>query len=198
MNMYGKYSDEDLVEAYSTMVDYSGKPNAEMLKAIDDRGGLEKFLNDIEFKKKHQSEIGRIRKQVEEFCKNGATLETLKDAIKSDTLSENEVDNVVQKKCAEYQFHVSNTKITAKTIYGSLIGFVIGTILGSLFLILAYWFFTTLILFPIVLTYIICYFTIKFFTKQSRSNAVVFVASFLATIASMLLASGITYLIATK
>jgi hypothetical protein len=75
--MYRKYSDEDLVEAYSTMMDYSGKPNVEMLQAIELRGGMEKFLYDIEFKKKHQSEIGRIRKQVQELCEKGATLETL-------------------------------------------------------------------------------------------------------------------------
>lgn len=198
MNMYRKYSDEDLIEAYSTMMDYSGKPNAEMLKAIELKGGLEKFLNDIEFKKKHQSEIGRIRKEVHELCKKVSTLETLKDLITSNTLSETEVDDVVQKRFVEYQFHVSNTKITAKTIYGSLIGFMIGTFCGSLFLILAYWFFATFILFPIVLTYIICYFIIKFFTKQSRSNAVVFIASFLATIASMILASGITYMLTMK
>jgi hypothetical protein len=198
MNIYRKYSDEDLIEAYSTMMDYSGKPTKEMLTAIETRGGLEKFLNELEFKRIHQSEIGRIRKHVHELCKKGLTLDSIKSSITSETLSENEVDSIIQKRFDEYQFHVSDTKITAKTIYGSLFGFILGTLLGSLFLTLVYSFFATLIFFPIILTYIICYFTIKFFTKQSRSNAVVFVASFLATIASALLASGITYVLTTK
>ena len=45
--MYKKYSDEELIEVYSSMIDYSGKVSKEMLSEIESRGGLEIFKGKI-------------------------------------------------------------------------------------------------------------------------------------------------------
>ncbi|TRX31879.1 hypothetical protein FNW52_17970 [Flavobacterium sp. ZT3R18] len=190
--MYKKYSDEDLKEAYSTMMDYSGKADAGILTEIESRGGLEKFLRQIEIQRINQTEIGRIAKEIRLLNSNGLNKDAIKNSVQSDILSKDELEYLIERKLVEYQAIIADRTITSKTIFGSIFGIILGSVLGCIFLILAISFFGRLVFFPLVGVYIICYFTIKFFTKQSRNNAVVFIASFLSTVISMLLAIGIT------
>jgi hypothetical protein len=190
--MYKKYSDEDLKEAYSTMMDYSGKANSEILTEIESRGGLGKFLKQIEIQRINQTEIGRITKEVRLLNSNGLDKNAIKDSVQSDILSKDELEHLIERKLVEHKAIIADRTITSKTIFGSVFGIILGSILGCIFLILAISFFGKLVFFPLVGVYIICYFTIKFFTKQSRNNAVVFIASFLSTVISTLLAIGIT------
>ncbi|MBW4362463.1 hypothetical protein [Flavobacterium taihuense] len=190
--MYKKFSDEDLKEAYSTMMDYSGKANSELLTEIESRGGLEKFLRQIEIQKINQTEIGRITKEIRLLNSNGLDKNAIKDSLQSDILSKDELDYLIEQKLVEHQAIIADRTITSKTIFRSILGMILGSILGSIFLILAISFIGRLVFFPLVGVYIICYFTIKFLTKQSRNNAVVFIASFLSTVISAFLAIGIT------
>ena len=193
--MYRKYSDEDLIEAYSTMMDYSGKANSEILIEIEKRGGLENFLREIEIQKLNQTEIGRIIKEVRLLDSKGLGKNAIKEALESNILTKSELDDLIERKLVEHQAIIADRTITYKTIFGSVLGMILGSILGCVFLISAISFFGELVFFPLVGVYIICYFTIKFFTKQSRNNAVVFIASFLSTVISALLAIGMTSLL---
>ena len=43
--MYNKYSDDELIEAYTTMMDYSGKISNDMVNAIEKEEEWFVFLN---------------------------------------------------------------------------------------------------------------------------------------------------------
>ena len=186
--MYTKYSDEDLIEAYTTMMDYSGKASKDMLHEIDQRGGMQKFLNQIASKRLYQTEIGRISKEVRLFSQKGIDKVGIMNEIQSELLSEEERVDLIAKKLFEYQAIAADRAINPRTISGSLLGLTIGSVLGAGFYLLSLSIFEQFTFRPLIGSYIICYLTIRFFTKQSRNNAFVFIASFLATVISALLA----------
>ena len=187
---YSKYSDDELIDSYSTMLDYSGKANAEILAEIQSRGGLDSFLKQKELKEKNKKEVGRISKEVHDACKNyvGVDLDFVKHSITSDILSNEDLSYLIERKFVEHKATLADKEINSNTIVGSLTGILVGSVLGSIFLIICIVIFNSIVYFPIVGVYIIAYQTIKFITKKSRNNIVVFVASFISTILALLIA----------
>ena len=184
---YSKYSDDDLIESYTTMIDYSGKADDALLKEIEHRGGIDSFLKRIENKKTNHKEINRIVKEVHTLSKDYSDLEFIKKFISSDILSQQELDELVAIKFKEHQDMLVDRKIDSKTIIGSVIGTLIGSFLGFLFLVLCLYLFDAFLFFTIVGAYIICYVAIRLITKKSRNNAAVFIASALGTIIATIL-----------
>ncbi|WP_300565133.1 hypothetical protein [Flavobacterium sp.] len=187
---YSKYSDDELIDSYSTMLDYSGKANPEIIDEIEERGGLESFLKQKELKEKNRKEVGRISKEVHDACKNyvGVDLDFVKQSITSNVLSREDLDYLIERKFIEHTATITDKEINSNTIIGSIVGILIGSVLGSIFLIICIAVFNSIVYFPLIGVYIISYQTIKFITKKSRNNAVVFIASFIATILAMLIA----------
>jgi uncharacterized phage infection (PIP) family protein YhgE len=187
---YSKYSDDELIDSYSTMLDYSGKANAEILAEIQSRGGLDSFLKQKELKEKNKKEVGRISKEVHDACKNyvGADLDFVKHSITSDILSNEDLSYLIERKFVEHKATLADKEIDSNTIVGSVTGILVGSALGSIFLIICIVIFNSIVYFPLVGVYIIAYQTIKFITKKSRNNIVVFVASFISTILALLIA----------
>jgi hypothetical protein len=186
--MYNNFSDEELIEAYKSMVAYSGKANDEMQKAIEQRGGIESFTKKIETQKEHRVERDRVTKEVYDLTNTESDLAFVRKLITSSILSEKELDELVAERFMNYQALLKNKTVNAQTIWGSAIGVVVGSIVGSLFLILATRLLDGLFYFLLIPTYIINYFILRLLTKQTRENVVIFFATFIATIFSMLLA----------
>lgn len=184
---YKNYSNEDLIEAYTTMLDYSGKASNEILLEIDTRGGIDDFLSNIEFNKSNKEEINRISQEVYNLSKDFNDLEFIKGLIKSEKLHPNELDNFVTLKFEQHQAFLKNRKIDQKTIVGSLVGMLIGTIVSLIFYILVTSLLGKFVFYPIIGVYFICYQAIKLITKQTRDNTFVFAASFAGTILTMLI-----------
>lgn len=183
---YKNYSNEELIEAYSTMLDYSGKASNEILLEIDKRGGIDDFLTKIEFNKSNKEEINRISQEIYNLCKDFNDLDFIKGLIKSEILETNELDNLVTLKFNQYQAFLKNRKIDQKTIFGSLVGMIIGIIISLIFYSLVTFLIGKFVFYPIIGVYFICYQTIKLITKQTRDNTFVFLASFIGTLLTML------------
>lgn len=184
---YKNYSDEDLVEAYSTMIDYSGKATTEILIEIDRRGGINTFLKNIEFNKSNKQEINRISHEIYTLSNDFQELEFIKSFIKSDTLTSQELDNLITLKFYQHQEFVQNRKIDQKTIFGSLGGMFIGITISVAFYIFVIYLLGRFIYYPIIGVYFICYQTIKLITKKTRDNTFVFVTTLAGTLLTMLL-----------
>ncbi|SHM86809.1 hypothetical protein [Flavobacterium saccharophilum] len=184
---YKNYSNEDLIEAYNTMLDYSGKASNEILLEIDKRGGLDVFLSNIEFNKSNKEEINRISQEVYNLSKDFNDLEFIKGLIKSETLEHNELDKLVTLKFEQNQAFLKNRKIDQKTIFGSLVGMIIGIIISLIFYILVTSLLGKFVFYPIIGVYFICYQAIKLITKQTRDNILVFLSSFAGTILTMVI-----------
>lgn len=185
--MYKKYTDEELIEVYTSMIEYSGKANTEVLQEIELRGGLDNFKKQIEYKAIIEQEKNRISKEIFSLTSTATDAEFIKSIVTSDILTKDQVDELVENKFASFQAFNKNRQINSKTIIRSIIGIVAGTILGGwLFYFISkkldgiYYFF-------IVPVYVLNYLIILLITKRTRTNLVVLIASILATIGALLL-----------
>lgn len=185
---YKKFSEDDLIESCTALIDYSGKANPEILQEIENRGGMESFLTSIEKKKLNQKEINRIARETVELSDDDKDLEFVKRFIKSDILSQESLEQLIERKFNEHQLEISDRKINSNAIIGGFFGIIIGSILGYLFLMVGIHFLEKFYFSSMIGAYIVCYLSIKFLTKQSRNNVVIFIASFIAAVISMVLA----------
>ncbi len=183
--MYEQYSDDELIEAYLSMMDYSGEINKELSNEIESRGGLDNFKKKI--KKKRDIDIIRISKEVYSLTSPETDIEFIKKAVTSDVLLREELDSLIESKFAYYQSINSNRIITPKALAESLIGVVIAIIVGAVSLALLMSFITPILMFIIVPVYLINYLIIWLITKKTRSNLVIFIATLIATIGSIIL-----------
>ncbi|MCL9805574.1 hypothetical protein NAT51_08570 [Flavobacterium amniphilum] len=184
---YSKFSYDDLIESYANMIAYSGKVEPEIIQEIENRGGLDKFLRAIDNNKKHRVEVDRIIKEVFELSSDFKDLEFIKQFIKSDVLRHDDLNDLIERKFEEHQKMTADKKINSKTVFGSLLGILAGSLLGFLFLFLSTFIFGGIVSYLFFFVMFICYSSIKFITKQSRNNAVVYVVTFIATVISVLL-----------
>lgn len=185
--MYKKYTDEELIEVYTSMIEYSGKANTEVLQEIELRGGLDNFKKRIEYKATIEQEKNRISKEIFSLTSTATDAEFIKSLVTSDILTKDQVDELVENKFASFQALNKNRQINSKTIIGSVVGIIVGTILGGWLLYFiskkldgVYYFF-------IVPVYILNYLIILLITKRTRTNLVVLLASILATIGALVL-----------
>ena len=182
MSFYRKFSDNDLTEAYSSMINYSGKANADLLNEIDYRGGMDKFLKQIEKAKVAETEIKRVTEEVYSLSSPDTNIEFIRQTIGSDILSQDQLDFLIERKFDAHQAMLADTSIGTSTIIGSLVGGAIGSLISGILFGLSIIYFDRIFFFLLVIVYIICYSIIKLVTKQSRNNLAVFIASFLATV----------------
>lgn len=190
--MYEKYSDDELIEAYSSMIEYSGEINKEMSTEIEFRGGLESFKKKIEQKNIIVQETKRISAEVYSLTSPETNLEFIKKLITSNILTQEQLNELIENRFLQYQVINNDKAITPRTILGSITGIILSIILSSLllfFVIKQLQGFFYVLLIP---TYILNYFIIKFITKQTRVNWVIFVATFVATVASAIVSLYIT------
>ncbi|MEP7255180.1 MAG: hypothetical protein ABI666_05355 [Ferruginibacter sp.] len=194
MNQYLNYSDESLIEVYTTMMDYGGKASDEMLEAINARGGMDNMLSRVAQNSIVPNEIERITNEVYALSSKATDVELVKTLLSSDILSRQELDELIEAKFTQSQAIINDRSINSKTIVGSIAGIAGGSLIGGVLWALSIIFFKGIILYLIIPLYIICYFIIKLFTKQSRSNLVVFIATFIATVLAVLTGFFIMYL----
>ena len=187
--MYKNYSDEELIEAYTSMIEYSGKPNKDMLAAIEERGGLKNFLKSLETKKAIEEETEKLKKEIFAHCRSGSDPSFMKKTIDSEILSRQQLEQLIDTKFIEYKKILENRAITSRTIVGSMGGIIIGIVLGGGLLVYVGPLLKISLLFYFPILYLIHYFFIRLFTKQSRANTIVFIASFIGALATYFVAS---------
>lgn len=182
--MYTKFSESELIEAYSTMIDYSGKANSEMLQEIENRGGLDKFLETIKQKEINKRESDRVLNLIILYNKEGLTFEEINQKIVSEIWTEQHLHAFIENRYVRHQLYLNDKSVDREVISGSILGILIASLAGgaiwiSSFLILKSVFYPVL-----VLVYLICYLVIRGLVGKSRNNIVVFIASFISTIIS--------------
>ncbi len=183
--IYKNYTDADLEEAYTSMMDYSGKITADLEQEINNRGGLASFHRKTGERRELNKERYRIKAEVRLLTSKDTDYEFVRKLISSDKLDGQMVDELVSNYHAERQKEIRDRQITPNTVTGTLIGILIGIVLGGLLLCLSVMAFQKLLYWLLIPVYILDYFIIKLLTKQSRNNLFVFIGSFLAAIGSL-------------
>jgi len=194
---YKKYSDKEILESYTTMMDYSGKADKDILLEIESRGGIDTLKVRIKEADKIPNEIKRIGKEFFKIQQENPNLnvDDIKNLITSELVSEKEKNQVIDLNYRNFSKLKKDEKITTRTIIGSIIGSLISILIGTIILYNSV--ISTSKIFYAVPVFIfgIAYLLIRLFTKQSSNNIIVFLASMLSAIIATVLG---LYLISTQ
>jgi len=184
---YKKYSDKEILESYNTMIDYSGKADDKMLLEIEVRGGIEQINKCVADENIIPDEIKRINNLVNELYGENISYDKIRTEIRSDILSDDQLTKVIETAIGDLISYYRDTSISYKTVIGSLFGVIVSSFLGAI--IWCYSIIRTGKMYYIITgaILIISYIIIRFFTKQSSNNVLVFLATFISAFISILL-----------
>ncbi len=182
--MYNKFTDDELIEAYTTMMDYSGKADESILKEIDHRGGLERFLKEIEQKNINKAESDRVLNELIKLNKEGFSLDEIKSNISSELWTKQHLNAFIENRYIKHQLFLNDKSIDKELILKSILGIAIASFAGTgliLLIVIVFKFAHFGLLVPV---YFLSYMVIKGFTGKTHNNGIVFIACLIATIIS--------------
>lgn len=182
--MYNKFTDDELIEAYTTMIDYSGKADESILKEINQRGGLDKFLKEIEQKNINKAESDRVLNELIKLNKEGLSLDEIKSNISSELWTKQHLNAFIENRYIKHQLFLNDKSIDKELILKSILGIAIASFAGTgliLLIVIVFKFAHFGLLVPV---YFLSYMVIKGFTGKTHNNGIVFIAGLISTIIS--------------
>jgi hypothetical protein len=191
---YRKYSDEDILETYNSMLEYSGKVDKDLMGEIESRGGLDKMKLNQNDRNIVPDEVKRINRLVSHSYKIEPDPARIKDAISSTVLSPDELSQVIDAALLNAQSYYNDKKIDTGTIIRSLIGVAISAVAGAWFWCFSIIMTGRMIYVLITVIYLISYLIIRLLTNKSRNNVLIFLAGFVATLIAVPLGLWFYYL----
>jgi len=182
--MYNEFTDDELIEAYSTMIDYSGKAEESILKEIDQRGGLEKFLKEIDQKNKNKVESDRVLTELIRLNKEGHSLEEIKSSITSELWTKQHLNAFIENRYIKYQLFINDKAIDKDIIWKCFIGTILASFAGTGLILLSVVVLKFAHFSLLVVVYFLSYLIIKGYTGKTHNNGLVFISGLIATIVS--------------
>lgn len=181
---YSKFSEDDLIEAYSTMLNYSGKVSNELSNEIINRGGLDLFKEKINQKELNRIESDRLLNEIIKFIREKKDYDFIKENLHSYIWNSEKLSEFVESRYNQQLEKHIDQSIYPATISGSIHGFIIGSFLGSFIWASSIFYFEKLHFWILIFNFYIAYIFTRLMTGQSKNNFLVYIASVLATIAS--------------
>jgi len=182
VNRYKSYSDTELVEVYKEKDKYTDEAKRALQVAIENRGGyvslMERYTKIVE----KNNEILKIQELSLNIYSKGNNENELKSLIDSKVLTESEISMIVNEVKISVEAQKENTKIKPRTIIGGLLGAFIGGILGGILWGLQMMYSGHIFFIFGIGLFLISYAFIKLFTKQNKSNIVVFILTIVSVI----------------
>lgn len=133
-NIYRNYNEEDLHAAYLHMTDHTGKVNDELREAISQQFNYDEFVKAAEYRKVLVKEKGRISFEVHKRVQKGENIDVILENISSEMISSSDLKIFILNKFDQFSKVKENDKIDEKIIFKSLLGLIIASVTGSLFL----------------------------------------------------------------
>lgn len=182
---YEKCSNEELYRMHLNLADYSEEAQGALKHVIEERGGLNKLIETHQQQLQIENEKERIRQETAKLYVNDSNVDFLKNIITSNLLTTEETQQIIEAKFSELRLIHEDTQIKPRTVFGSLIGGVLGSIAGGILWGLQMIQMHRMFLILIAALVLISYGLIRLFTKQSRSNTMVLVATVLSVVGAL-------------
>jgi hypothetical protein len=130
---YEEYTDEELIDIYRKIADYSEEAQEALKIVIQNKGGQEALVKRLEEKQILANEVGRIAKETAEFGSKGIDASFIKKMASSDILSPEAVDQIIDNQYSVVQLELEDKKIKPRTVFGStIISVVLALLIGQL------------------------------------------------------------------
>ncbi len=185
---YKFYSDEELCSIHDDAENYSEDAHKALNIIIEEKGGFQALVDRLEAKAVIENEKRRISNEAVKLGLGGVDASFIKNTTTSEILSEEEVNELIEKNAAIGLSVAEDKKVNADTIVKSLLGCGLATLFGGAFASLQFLYFGATSTLMVLGTALICYGTVKLVTKKSYNNWAVLISSFAAIIISYMLA----------
>lgn len=169
------------------MTDHTGTINNEMREVINQKFDYNEFVTKAEQRKILIKEKGRVAFEVYHSVQKEETIYSILNNISSEMMDKEELKIFILEKFDQFSRVRENDRIDKKTIYRSLLGIVIASINGLLFLYTVLSFTSEFSFFLLIPVYILNYLVIRWITKKTRDNIIVFLAVFISVIITTVL-----------
>lgn len=195
LEQYEKYSEEQLIELYTTIEDYSDEAKEAFYIVVAKRGGVESLIAAKKGKELVAAEIGRINNLVSIMKPEELDLSFPKELITSEILSKEDLHKVVDEAYQKRLSALAEKKIDAKSIVTAIIaGLSAGTVGGILFGVQLI--FTGVIMRLLFIALVlICYGITTLIARKSYKNTAVLIATIFAVILSLIIGDALFKLI---
>jgi undecaprenyl pyrophosphate phosphatase UppP len=160
-------------------------------EAISQKFNYDEFVKAAEYRKVLVKEKGRISYEVHKRVQKGEKIDVILENISSEMIGRSDLKVFILNKFDQFSKVRENDKIDEKTIFKSLLGMVVASVTGLLFLkfiITSTGEFSFFLLVPV---YIINYLVIYGITGKTRDNFVVFMTVLISVIVSTILSFGL-------
>lgn len=187
VSKFETYNDVELYEIYSNPDNYSDEAKEAFNIVVKKKGGIANLENRIVARKKLLSEAEKIKKEVYELSKSGGDKNFAKGIITSNYLSPVAVNEIIDSTFNAIEQEKDDVKIKPRTIYGSLLGGALASIISGLLWGVLMIYSEKVLGFMLIAPALICYWIIKAFTKQSKNNIVILIATILSICAGIII-----------
>ncbi|MBX7243347.1 MAG: hypothetical protein K1X92_16530 [Bacteroidia bacterium] len=184
---YQKYSDEELLDNYSKIEEYTNEGKEALEIILKKRGGIECLKERIEKKLEIEKEVSGIKVEITELLNQGRNSFEIKKSIKSSTITSAHLEKIIDEVSTEFEQEKIDIQIKPRTILGSITGGFIGGTIGGIVWGIQMIYSTRMFLILVVGLTLLSYTFIKLFTRQSQKNTIVQIMTALSVIYSLIL-----------
>src|SRR5690606_31111217 len=124
--------DEQLLEVYERLGDYSPEAKDALFHIAQSRGGIELLLKNKEDKRQKAAEIERIRKEVIALKNIPFDVDFLFQSISSEKLNEIQVKEVIQNAIEENNRDIKDRKIKPRTFVAGIPAAILASVLAGI------------------------------------------------------------------
>ncbi|HEY8895617.1 MAG TPA: hypothetical protein VIM79_12405 [Niastella sp.] len=185
VSKFETYDDVELFEIHSNPDNYSDEAKEAFRIVILKKGGIDKLLTRIAERQKLLTEADKIKKEVYELSKSGSDKNFVKGIITSDHLSPEAVNEIIDSTFHAHEQEKEDVKIKPRTIYGSLLGGAVASIISGLLWGALFIYSERVLILMLIAPALISYWIIKAFTKQSKNNIVILITTILSICAGI-------------
>lgn len=187
INTYTSFSDEQLLEAYHNIGDYTIEAKEALTLIIKNRGGIENLLTKERLQNEVFLETERIKQQVRRLRTPVVDLEFLNKMIKSEILEESQKEFIIGQAFEEITQELEDKKIKPRTLLGGGLAAGIASLIGGiLWGLQIMWSGRIFAIFLIGLV-LLCYGLIRLFTKQSHKNIAVIILTSISVVIALII-----------
>lgn len=172
---YSDYSDEQLIEVYHNLNDYSDDARHAFAEVIQARGGMERLHETDRLQKSFVAETERLKMEVRRLSTSDVDLEFLTKMIRSDVIDEGSTRAIIRETLDEINRDTEDRKIKPRTIMGGGVAAVVSGVLGGILWGLQMMWSGRMFAIVFIGLIVLSYGIIRVVTKQSHKNTAVFV-----------------------
>lgn len=187
ISRYSQYSDSELMKVYLNKDGYTEDARKALEIVLERKGGIKLLKERYEKIVEKENEKLKIHEKVIKLYEEGLTQNDINSRLDSGILSINEIKEITETIYNSFEANKKDEEIKSSTVIGSILGGIIGGTLGGILWGLQIIYSGRIIYIFAIGLFFISYGFIKFFTKQSRNNIVVFIVTILSVIFALFL-----------